>query len=166
MISTIKYCFDTCAFIEGWHTHYRKKTFPSLWEQISKIIPSGIIVSPVEVYHELRNRSEPIHQDDGDILEWLKPFKEIIFVGSDPSTIMVLPEIVSHLGRSPLRGDRDYADPYVVAFAKAHGCTVITYEKHRNTSTDRKTKVPTLCRKTGVECKNLPDFLHKMPWSF
>lgn len=162
----MKYCFDTCAFIEGWHTHYRQKTFPSMWEKLAQLIPSGDVVSPYEVYEELKDRSRPQKDEDIDIIEWINPYKDDIFHRATEATTAKLPTVLAYWKHIPLRGEKDYADPYVIAFALANNCIVITYEKHRIITSDKKLRIPTICSKVGVKCINLPEFLYLMPWSF
>jgi Domain of unknown function (DUF4411) len=48
---------------------------------------------------------------------------------------------------------RNIADPYVIAYAKEYGYTVVTDER------DHKQKIPVVCRAEGVACISLKELL-------
>lgn len=56
---------DTSAYLNGWHDHYPRATFPSVWSLIEAALGDGRAISPREVYNELTR------QDD-DVAAWAK----------------------------------------------------------------------------------------------
>ena len=46
------YCMDASVLINM--KNYPRKFFPTIWEKIEELIPSGRLISPIEVYRELK----------------------------------------------------------------------------------------------------------------
>lgn len=54
-------------------------------------------------------------------------------------------------GGSRIPGEREYADPWVVATAKVCGAIVIAHERNRRSSQE-KFRIPEVCVKEDLEC--------------
>lgn len=146
--------FDTSAFINGWRTHLRPATFPSVWRIVGEALDDGRIVCPREVLKELRRQAD-------ELSAWVEPHAAA-FV--DP-----LPPVQREAGRIyamlPNPGIRDAADPFVIAEARLRGFAVVTYEglKISGEPTPKwHTKMPGICNKLGVDCMILPEALGRL----
>ena len=58
---------------------------------------------------------------------------------------------------------RNGADPFVIATAQVRGLTVVTEEKG---GSDRRPKIPSVCKALDVPCINVLQFLRDHGWSF
>jgi hypothetical protein len=66
------------------------------------------------------------------------------------------------LERKKLLKGGPFADPFVIASAKVHNCTVVTEEKEKANGT----KIPNICKHFGVMCTNLEGFMELEDWEF
>jgi len=49
------------------------------------------------------------------------------------------------------------ADPFIIAAASVHECTVVTEEKFKADGA----RIPTVCKEFGVDCINVEGFLER-----
>jgi hypothetical protein len=152
------FVFDTSAFINGWRYHYPPATFGKVWKLLEQGLADGRILSPRAVFTELS-------QMDDDLFTWSKGFRDA-FVDPSPEVQAVAGDIQALL---PNPGVRDKADPWVIAEAKIHSLTVVTYEGVTFAGAPTlkaNTKMPGLCQNLGVSCVILPVALGALGGSF
>ena len=150
--------FDTSAYLNGWRDHYPPSTFPSVWRLIDDAMKDQRIITPREVFNELKRK-------DDDMASWAKA-REELFV--EPS-IQVQGEAGQILAMLPNPGMRDGADPFVVAEAKIRQLTVVTYEGRSFSGVPTKNwakRMPGICQKVGVDCRTVPEALAMLGASF
>ena len=111
------FVFDTSAYINAWRDHYPPETFPSVWALIERAFGDQRVISPREVYNELTRK-------DDEVSDWAK---ERVGGFVEPSADAQR-EAGAIYGTLPNPGERDSADPWVVAEARVRGLTVVTYE--------------------------------------
>jgi hypothetical protein len=151
--------FDTGAFVNGRRDHYPAATFPSVWEFIAAAMEDGRIVTPREVLNELKAK-------DDETCKWVKERSAGCFV--EPSAA-VQREAGVILAMLPNPGQRDGADPFVVAEAMTRGFTVVTYEGRSFSGVPTKNwarKMPGICQHVGVQCRTLPEALTMLGGTF
>ncbi len=152
------FVFDTSAYINGWRDHYPRLTFPGVWNFIEMRMDSGHIISPREVFNEIKEK-------DDDIFEWARRRVEC-FVDPIPDVQGMVDGIYSSF-RNPT--GRNRGDPWVVAEAKARGLTVVTYEGRTFSGVPTKRwdrSMPGICHHHGVPCITLPEALQRLGGSF
>jgi hypothetical protein len=66
------YCVDTSSLIAAWQERYPIENFPKFWDRMDGLIVDGRLVSPVEVFNEIKKRSDELHG-------WLKSRKDSMF---------------------------------------------------------------------------------------
>ena len=154
------YVFDTnCFIVIG---HYYPEQFPRFWEKFNQAVENGKIISVREVYRELDRNATEDH-----LIEWIELQKNI-FVTPSPAVTQLVKEIFSvpHFKASlPDRtqlGNNPFADPFVVAQAKAMNYWVVTQESER----PRAAKIPNICEHFDVDWINLQGFMERENWSF
>jgi hypothetical protein len=155
------FVFDTSAYINGWRDHYPPTTFPSVWELIDTCFEDGRVLSPREVYNELTRK-------DDDVAGWAKERLDG-FVEPIEEVMRAAGAIYEH--ELPNSGDRDAADPWVIAEARIRDFTVVTYEGRTfsgvPTSERRWSRtMPGICNRLGVGCVTLPEALGELGGSF
>jgi hypothetical protein len=143
--------FDTSAFINGWVDHYPPGTFPSVWALVGECMADGRIIAPHAVLVELERK-------DDEVYEWAREHAAA-FV--DPSSD-VQERAGEIYGDLPNPGDRDAADPFVVAEASVRGFSVVTYEGRTYSGVPTRNwhrTMPGICRRYGLPCLTLPEAL-------
>ena len=152
------FVFDTSAYINGWRDHYPQPTFPGVWRFIEESIGSGHIISPREVFNEIKEK-------DDDIYKWARKRVES-FVDPIPEVQGMVDGIYSSF-RNPTV--RNKADPWVIAEAKARLLTVVTYEGRTFSGVPTKRwdrSMPGICQYHTVPCITLPEALQQLGGSF
>ena len=136
-----------------WHP---PDSFPSLWNNIERMINDGTLRATEEVREELS-------QKDDDVYEWAKNRNDL-FV---PLTIDIQHEVSNILAKfQKLVGalsDRSQADVFVIALAMVENCTVITGEQYGN---ENKPKIPFVCNYYKIPCINMVGFIREQNWKF
>jgi hypothetical protein len=155
------FVFDSSAYINGWRDHYPPTTFPSVWALIEECFGDERVLSPREVYNELTRK-------DDEVAAWAKD-RMAGFV--EPTEEVMRASGAIFENELPDSGDRDAADPWVIAEARIRGLTVVTYEGRTfsgvPTSERRWAKsMPGICNRLGVGCVTLPEALGDLGGEF
>lgn len=152
-----KYVFDTGPFIDL--KNYPGDIFTSLWDNFEKMINEGLIISSHEVLRELEK------QDD-EITSWAKANKRVFLKPTIQEQNIVQQILKKHpnlIKEGSILSGSPEADPFVIAQAKAHSCTLVHREKPKPNSH----KIPTVCAELGVkEVYSVQEFFRKEKWSF
>jgi Domain of unknown function (DUF4411) len=154
------FVFDTSAYINGWRDHYPPTTFPSVWDLIEACF-GGLVLSPREVYNELSRK-------DDDVAAWAH---ERVHGFVEPTEEVMRAAGAIFENELPNSGNRDGADPWVIAEARMRDFTVVTYEGRTfsgvPTSEARWARtMPGICRRLGVGCVTLPEALGELGGEF
>ena len=154
------YVFDTnCFIVIG---HYYPEQFPSFWEKFNQTVESDKIISVREVRREL-----DINAAEDHLIKWIKLHKNI-FVTPSPAVMRLVNDIFSvpHFEASlPDRmrlGSTPFADPFVIAQAKAMNYCVVTQESEK----PHAARIPNICGHFDVDWTNLQGFMERENWSF
>ena len=155
----MSYCWDTSAWVHSWVRTSPPDIFVSLWDRLDGAISGGQIRSPEEVYIELER------QEGDTLLDWVKDRKETLISALTEDLQTSVTEIgVAFPPFIAGDGDRNFADPWVIALARVHGLTVVTQER-RPGSPDSPT-IPRVCDHFGVAYVNTFEFMRAEGWSF
>lgn len=148
------YCIDTNALIDLGHRTYPFAVFPSLKAKVENLIQEGRLISPVQVIDELLRGTD-------DLGAWAKQVG--LFSGFDQNQSAIVAEIMQM--QPPLvdiNKQTDSADPFVIALAETKGFTVVTSEVWCDSQ--KKTKIPNVCKARGVRCLNVLEFIEEQKW--
>lgn len=155
------YWLDTSALIESKKRWYRFDVVPGFWSFIDAKVNEGVICSPVAVYEEL------ILRTDDDLAAWAKQRKGMPFF-QDPNEAVqdFIGDVADHVKTyGPVKAADDFldgADPWMVAYARIHGGTVITLEAGAVPGRTPKVKLPIVCEHFGVEWDSLFEMLDQL----
>lgn len=154
-----QYCIDTSALINL--KPYWRETFPSLWQDIERLVGGKRIVAPVSVLGELEDYEGP----EDVILRWARRHMSM-FLGLDSEQQQLLRKHSSILRQvvDPKKTKED-ADPYVIVLAMVEGCAVITYEPRRRELSQRM-RIPDVCDQLGLNWLSLQDWFQKEHWHY
>ena len=116
------FCVDTSAFIDAWERYYPQDVFPGLWDQFDDLMEEGTIISSIEVYKEMKKKS------DG-VVQWARRHRKR-FLDSDGEVLDRVREIMAAFPDRfvDFRKSRSGADPFVIAVAQVHGAQVVQSE--------------------------------------
>lgn len=149
------YSIDTSGLLDGWRRYYPIDVFPGIWAKLDGLIESGNLIATEEVYYELER------QDD-KVFEWARE-RRSMFLPIDEDIQLFVADILRKYDRlvNTQKG-RSAADPFVIALAQQHGCTVVTgesrsYKLHRP-------KIPDVCDALGLKCIRMLDLFREQGW--
>lgn len=151
-----KYVFDSNIFI-NLQRRQPIDIYPSLWNILSELMTTGIIISSQEVLDELAVSGD-------DLVKWAKTRKES-FIASDVAIQNEVRAILQNF-RGLVEGGKkkNSADPFVIALAKEKQCILVTEEK-RNGNKDTP-KIPDICAEYNISCIDFVDFSRREKLSF
>ncbi len=154
---SIAYSVDTSSLIAAWDERYPRDVFPTFWSRFSALVDEGRAACIDEVREELKKKND-------ELLAWTKSNGNIFLPLSEDvqrETSAILADPVFCRLTDSVKG-RSKADPFVIAFAKVHGATVITEEK----AAPRRIKIPDVCRALDIPCAGLVELIRSEMWSF
>ncbi len=156
------YCIDTSSWIDA-KTIYPISNFPSLWDKLDALVTNKQIISPHEVYDELK-------QKDDEVFNWVNKRKQIFRV-LDEEQVAVAQEIMTKFpGLIDEQKEIPDADPFVIALAIVENknlalmgekCMVVTGEKPGSRN---KPKIPDVCISYGIEYLNITTLVVHEGW--
>lgn len=150
------YCVDTSSLIAAWQERYPIENFPKFWDRMENLIGDGRLISPIEVFNEIKKRSDELHG-------WLKARKDGIFRDLDDKVQI---EVANVLQRFPrLVADkklRTSADPFVIALAKLTGYQLVTEEKP--TGNLNRPNIPDVCAQLSVSTIGILQLIQREKW--
>ncbi len=113
-----------------------------------------ILANAAGSLHSIEPVLAEIRDGNDDLTAWSDARPPAFFLPVDSPAAAQLPRVVQWVQAGDFREDakRDSlarADPLLIAYALAHGCTLATHEVHVE-GERRKVKIPTVCRALGV----------------
>ena len=151
------YSFDTSAIINGMRDIFIPTTFRSIWDEIENMVATGQVRAVDEVKREIRRKSD-------EARAWAENCRGL-FVPLDREIQMATREVLAAHPRLMGKGggQRNSADPFVIALALARGGTVVTQEQSASLT---KPRIPDVCDAMGVPWQTLPAFVNYQGWQF
>lgn len=143
------YVIDTSA----WINIDTRDDSAEVWHMIESLIEQGRVVACAQVLEELR--------DDPIYLLRLHPYEKALKAGDrgidDIDYLMLVGQIThDHQALCGARGRKTKADPYVIALAEIDNYIVVGDETCRKR---QNRKIPGVCKKRGVRCLSLAEFV-------
>jgi len=153
----VRYSIDTSALLDGWIRYYPPDIFPGLWRRLEALVATGDLAAIDEVLRELEKKDDDVHA-------WAKR-QEGMWVAIDDDVQAAVAEILGQFEQ--LAGElknRSFADPWVIALAQVHGCTVVTGEQPSGKLT--RPRIPDVCDALGIRCITLLELIREEQWVF
>jgi predicted nucleic acid-binding protein len=149
------YVIDTSIWIRIWQNH-PPDIFVNLWAQLDGAIAAGNICCPEEVAHELERGTD-------ELAQFLRQ-RAGLFAPLDDALQAAVTEVQTACDDlADDEGERNRADPFVVALGRMRNGTVVTGEHPRRDPKGRR-KIPDACAELHVPCQNWFDFLREVGW--
>lgn len=152
----MKYLCDSDILITS-NRYIPRKRFASFWDKLGEYIDTEEVGILKIVKNEIKKGTD-------DLYSWLSRFPATKFINEkvEENVILLVKEIVNnHPDLVDPLNPRDQADPYLIAYAKVHNLTVITYENPKSPK-----KIPAICKTMDVDCINLDEFLERESLNF
>jgi hypothetical protein len=154
------YLLDANVFLEAKNDYYGMDFCPAFWRWLTVSHADGQVLSIVEVREELK---------DDVIRPWVAAQAADFFRSGGVSTVDAHKRIDAWLNKasyldSAMLGFTGCADVHLVAYALAHGHTVVTQEKPVESM--HKLKIPNACRALKVRCINTIEMLRELQARF
>jgi hypothetical protein len=150
------YCVDTSSLIAAWQERYPIENFPKFWDRMNGLVEDGRLISPIEVFNEIKKRSDDLH-------DWLRRRKDGMFRELDDEVQI---EVANVLQRFPrLVGDkklRTSADPFVIALARITGHQLVTEEKP--TGSLSRPNIPDVCAQLSISTIGILQVIQREKW--
>ena len=149
------YCIDTSSLINlmpPWKKDiYRRDVFPTLWEKLENMIISDELISPMEVYEEIKVGQDEIHK-------WCKKNKKL-FKDIDDCQRQKFQDIRNQYDKNYWSIETikpRWADPWVIALSICEEAIILADEK--NTPN----RIPFISAQFGIKCLELLDFFKEI----
>jgi len=149
------YCFDTSSYIRAWHEAYPPDVVETFWERLDDAISEGIVISPDEVLQEMKKRSEDLHR-------WLKARDSCIVEIDDPLQQAVTKLLAANPEMAKNRKGASSADAWVIGLAHIRGAIVVSEETI--VDSEKKPKIPGVCKRENIPCMKLLEFMRTQKW--
>lgn len=156
------YVIDTSALINLQDKFaYNNPVFQAIWDEIEELILLDCFLTIDFVEEEIID--DYLGKKDF-LIKWMKRFKRRRkFVKKSDAAVInaAIPIINSEftsgfLRKEKLEEGKDEADPYLIAFCKLNGYTLISDEKKFVSN-----KIPEVAKKNGVRCISLYEFFEE-----
>ena len=149
------YVLDTSMLVDAKDYYYGFSLCPGFWEWVEREAAAGEVISIIEVRRE-------IEQQEDELTAWARRMPKDFFRQPDAEAASALREVMEWVQSQDFteRAKRAFADDpdaRVIAYALAHGHTVVTHEID-NPDQKSKVKIPTACRALRV------DWAPAFPW--
>jgi hypothetical protein len=154
---TGKYSFDTSALIDGIERFYPPANFPGVWEAIDDLIIAGRILISDEVWREATAA-------DAALRDWcMEPgsHRTSAVCPTHKAVAAAAGAIVQRFLTWVTQGLKNGADPFVIAVAEIHGCTVVSGETNGGPG---RPKIPYVCRQLSVPHIRFTDVIIREGW--
>jgi len=153
----VRYSIDTSGLLDGWKRYYPPELFPGVWEKLGELVEDGALRASEEVLVELERR-------DDEVLAWARG-QDGLLVPLDDEVQGAVAEILQlHPRLVGVGRRRSAADPFVIALARVHGCTVVTGESP--TGKLNSPRIPDVCAALEIPCLRLVDLMREERWVF
>lgn len=155
------YLLDTNIYIQSWILWYCNNIFPGYWEWLLKEHQSGRFQMIDRIWHELESQST--------IVQWKKNIDPISTYNE--ADIEALQEVLRTARSQRIRGNsytfdaiKDFencADSHLIASAYANHAVIVTEETY-NGESNRRIKIPNICKDLNIRTMNARQLLQEI----
>ena len=157
---------DSDSFILPHRGPYRFEALPQFWDFLEQKAREGIIGSPSIVLDKELSADK---DDEQDVLaKWARTLKDVLFLDGSEVVQESYAEVVQYVQGIGIYRPfwvtkfLDGADPWLIAYAKALGGRIVTFEAPQPEA--KKPKIPDVARYFDVETIVLWDMLQELGW--
>jgi hypothetical protein len=155
-----RYCIDTnviVSFLRGTEDEfYGADVFAPQWNLMESLMRNGAIVAPRQVEAELLKWDRSI---DG-MAAWVKDHRRVFLDVSMSEQLTSAKKIVNTYP-AYARDVNHLGDLAVITLADCLNITVLTLEGRRESSSQKRPKIPNVCAEFGIDCVSVTGFLRR-----
>jgi len=129
-----------------------------LWTNIEGLIANGELRAVDEVFQELSK------QGNDAVVQWCKNQDDFLVSLDEPIQLRVAEILTTHPNLVDSGKGRSGADPFVIALAEIHSCSVVTAEVATNKP--QKPHIPDVCKDRSVRCITFLQMIQEQNWKF
>lgn len=156
------YVLDTSVLTQAARTYYAFDIAATFWERLTELFNQRRVISIDRVKDE-------IDEGKDDLKDWTDAIPDAFRSTTDQTVLSAYAQVIqwanSHPQYTPAAkakfADKDNADAWVVAFAIANQCTVVSQETSAPAS-KVEIKLPDVCRAFNIECINTFEMLRRL----
>ncbi|MGB9920311.1 MAG: DUF4411 family protein [Moorellales bacterium] len=158
------YVLDTSVFTTAARFYYAFDILPEFWGHLMEEASKGRIISIDRVYDELVRYKDRLAQ-------WAKREFRTYFASTrdDPTVLVAYRDVVAWVSHQDQYKEAaktefaraDNADAWVIAYARAKACSLVTQEKF-NPDKRNKVPIPNVCRALGITCLDTFELLRQL----
>ena len=105
-----------------------------------------------------------LERKDDEVHDWARHRPQLFVAIDEPIQVAVTDILMTHEKLLDTRANRSSADPFVIALAQVHGCTVVTGE--RATNSPNRPNIPDVCNALGIPVITLLQLARNEGWRF
>lgn len=154
------FVLDTSAIVDAWRDWYAPEIILPLWDDLEELAGKSIIMIPGAVIIELES-------NDDELYKWCKSRERILSKPVTNEVQKILNWISSkyiNLSRSGVPRSKNFADPFVIAFASHFQATVVCHESPSNDMSGP--KMPDVIRDMGIRRVRFPTMVKELGLKF
>lgn len=169
MILQPPYILDANTFMEAARTYYQFKFGKQYWDKLISFAEKGKVISIDKVLGEIKkgNKTDALVQwSENDFLPHFASTEtsEVVQSYADVIGWAASQNQYNQRAKDVFMEDSN-ADAWVVAYAKAHNCSVITHELPRP-SKQNIIPIPNICTALGIPVGNTFEMLAQLDFNF
>ena len=143
------YVIDANTLIQAKNEYYAFDICPGFWDWLDAASANGTVSSIEPIVDELRRGKD-------DLASWATARRGTFFQPLDGPAHAEMTTVAAWVQQHDFREDAKRvflagADPFLIAYARAHDLTVASHEVHVE-GQKSKVKIPTVCQALGVPC--------------
>ena len=153
------YSFDTSALIDGIERFYPIENFPALWNRIDELIDTGRLHVSEEAWNEAISV-------DSVLKNWCMDTsagRERCIDPTDAAIATIAGAIAHQFPKWSQQGNKNHADPFVIAVAEVRSCMVVSGETNGGPS---RPKIPYVCGERNVSHGRFGNVVRNEGWVF
>lgn len=160
------FLLDSNIFIESENIRYPHDVFPGIWEWFGYYAKQGVFKSIDKVYDELMKSKDYVSSwaEEHRFMFQESGCYESKYIGQMTEILVAANCPERHL--RGFVGNPSYADPFLIAYAKAHDLILVTNEIAINNNFQGRVKIPDMCRELEVQYIDLTQLLKQTEDTF
>lgn len=156
-MSPARYVLDS-SFLIKLHREQPPEIYVSLWNRLSALLAAGEGVIPREADREMQRKDDPLRS-------WLRDRQASVVESTDEELVIV--QAISRRYPDWVRGQKNAADPFLVAAALTRDAVVVTDERHSGSgAADHHMRLPNVAEAFDVETIAPTELIRRCGWTF
>lgn len=155
------YLLDANVFIDAFHRYYAFDIAPGFWDSLISLAQTRRVLSIDRVLNELLRTKD-------ELCDWVQESFHGAFQSTDRDDVFSCYGQAMQWVNDQIRYSQESksrfaegADGWLVAYARACNCTVVTLESYDH-SGGKKVKLPNVCEATGIQYINTFELLQQL----